>query len=103
MSRISKILENRIGKLLEMKLYLNDDKIIDDIVKALEKATVTAQNWRVILGRMFDEKDLSFEFYPFPHCSIKTPKDTIIIVNKKYVDKPEKVFGEFAIGYIDKK
>jgi len=51
------------------------------------------------LETIFKKKAIDFAFSPLPHFKIKTNKGTIVIVNKKYADKAEKIVDQIAIGY----
>ncbi len=42
---------------------------------------------------------VDFVFSPVPHYRIKSGGKTIVIVNKKYADKADKIVGDIAIGF----
>ncbi len=77
---------------------INEKEVaLDDIVNAIGDASL--MDMRKPLETVFKKKDIDFAMSPIAHYRIKTPKGTLIIVNKKYVEKPDKVFGTYAIGY----
>lgn len=51
------------------------------------------------LEKLFSKRDVDFAFSPVAHFRIKHGGKTIIIVNKKYADRPDLVVKNIAIGY----
>ena len=73
------------------------DKEIQDIGDIINGKTLMSIG--TIIEKMFGKKNVIFAFSPVPHYRIKSKGKTIILVHKKYADKPDLIVGEIAIGY----
>ena len=81
----------------EMIIEESVDPILDKIGKIAKD--VDMMSMRTPLEKLFNKKDIDFVMNPIAHFRIKHKGRIILIVNKKYVDKPELVVGSYAIGY----
>jgi len=81
--------------------YVKVNAVADKDIQKIAKITVGKKlvDLRPLLETIFKKKAIDFVFSPVAHFRIKTSKGTIVIVNKKYADKAEKIVDEIAIGY----
>jgi len=87
-----------IVPLLKRDKIAGVDPIIQQIGKLIKGKKLV--DLRGPLETMFPKKAIDFTFMGGAHFTIKYKGKKIVLVNKKYVDDPELVVDDIAIGYI---
>lgn len=84
--------------LLEANLSGKEKEILNKVKDAVDGMKLV--DMRKPLENLFGKKNVGFSFSPFPNFMIKDRVGTIVLVNKKYVDDPDVLSGEVAIGIL---
>lgn len=86
---------------LEKEYGLKEDAVIDKLAKIIKANGNALFGMDDALKKLAGKKNVSYSDVQFPVYQLKIRGKKYAIVNKKYVDGPDKVVGDIAIGLME--